>query len=319
MATLPYIYDYPPTLVPPHGAWTWWEADYLLAGIKSESIPALVTTGPPSSVGPSGAPGTPGRPGTAVVLGGDRPDLGPFSGGKFVFGAWLNDSQWFGIEGGAFFLLQQQVSSTVASNGSTPLSIPFFNAISGVPDAVSIAAPVAPVPFGAVANLSLQTQLLGLESNFVFNLCNTPERRLDLLAGFRWVRIDDTLEFLTDSSYGPTGPPVYFATTDRFQVHNNFYGAQIGARGMWCWNGWTLHLTGKLAFGDDQQTSRIYGGTATNLFTGYGPAYVYPGGYLTSPYTNEGAWRRQPFAVLPELHRQDRLFLRQLVPGLHRL
>lgn len=302
VADPPYVFPYAPTLVPTHDAWVWADADYIVQWMKSPSVPPLVTVGPSTVLGPSGAPGVLGQPGTTVMLGGKDQNLGTFYGGRFLLGFWAMDEQWVGWEGGAMFLLQEKVQSTVSSSGNTPLSIPFFNAATGTPDSVSIASPLAVPPFSGVANLTVQTQLISLESNFVFNLWNQNGLRLEFLGGFRWLKLDDTLEFDTNSSksFVPQVPGPFFGTIDRFQVHNNFYGVNLGLRTEWCWNNWLLNVTGKLALGDTQETVRPYGVLVTNYFTGFTTPLTYPGGYLVQ-VSNGLPNRRDAFAVLPDV------------------
>jgi len=301
VADPPYVFDYVPTLVPEHDAWTWWDADYLLEWMKSPTVPALVTTGPTTVLGPSGSPGVPGQPGTVTLLGGKQQNMGAFTGGRFLFGCWMNDDQCFGMECGSFFLLQQRVDSTAGSTGSPPLSVPFFNVNAGAPDSAAIASTVAVPSFGGTANLTLQTQVVGVDGTFVYGAVNKDGFRLDFLGGFRWVKLDDTLQFLTNSSTNPPFTNEFFATQDRFQVHNNFYGANFGVRSEWCWHNWLLNASGKIAFGDNQQTSRITGGLATNVLDGLTTVQTFPGGYLTGP-SNLGFYRRNAFAVLPEFN-----------------
>ncbi len=298
VATPPYIYQYPPTLVPPHDAWVWADADYFLAWMKNPSVPALVTTGPATTVGPSGAPGVLGQPGTVTVLGGNQPNMGAFNGGRFRLGFWAMDEQWVGFEGDAIFLLQQKVQSTVASVGNEPLSIPFFNAVTGTPDSVAIASPLHFPITSAAANLTLQTQLVGTQANFVFNLWNEPGLRVEMVSGFRWLKLDDTMELDTKTSFLPPVAGSYFGTIDRFQIHNNFYGANLGLRSEWCWNRCLLNITGQLAFGDTRETYRPYGALATQ--NSVGNLITFPGGYLVQ-VSNGLPNRRDEFAVLPEI------------------
>lgn len=300
VATPPYVYEYQPTLVPEHDAWVWADADYILQWMKNPSLPPLVTTGPATTLGPNGAPGVLGQPGTTTLLGGEKQHMGVFQGGRFLFGGWIMDEQWLGMEGGALFLLQQKVSSTIASTGNVPLSIPFFDALTGTPDSVAIASPLAVPPYGASATVTTQTQLVGAEATFVFSLCNQKGYRLELLSGFRWLKLDDTVEFDTNSNFFPPAPGGFFGTIDRFQVHNNFYGANIGLRSDWCWNRCLLNITGKIAFGDTQQTVRPYGATVTNYLTGLSTVAIYPGGYLVQ-ISNGLPQRRDAFAVLPDI------------------
>lgn len=57
--------------------------------------------------------------------------------------------------------------------------------------------------------------------------------RFSMLAGFRWFRFDDDLEYaasLTDTMYGNTRDDIYYANA----VENNLYGFQLGSNAVFC-------------------------------------------------------------------------------------
>jgi hypothetical protein len=98
----------PPFGEPPHSWFSglcpdleqfWLSADYLLWVMRSEHVPALVTTN------------------TSVLIGNTDVNQGTFSGGLFTGGVWLDDDHIFGFEGSYLFLAEQ--SRTFSAAGST--------------------------------------------------------------------------------------------------------------------------------------------------------------------------------------------------------
>src|SRR5262249_45425758 len=150
-------------------------------------VPPLVTASPASSAGILG------NPGTVVLFGGEAIDNEERSGGRFTAGFWLNCEQTVGIEGSYFFLGSRSVNflAGTPSNGA-PITIarPFFNALTGAEDSQLVSQPGQLT--GTVAT-SLSSRLQGAELNGICNLCCGCNGRVDLLAGFRWLELDEGL------------------------------------------------------------------------------------------------------------------------------
>src|SRR5262249_19051722 len=89
-------------------------------------------------------------------------------------------------------------------------------------------------------------------------------------------------------------PPNFFQTFDQFNVQNNFYGGQIGARVNYENTRLFVTATGKLALGGTVEQVTASGATATSA----GSA---SGGYITQP-TNIGTVSQSQFAVVPEVN-----------------
>src|SRR5262249_51793882 len=108
------------------GSGLYGSAEYLLWWIKGDRTPPLLTTGPAATFGVLG------QPGTQVLFGGPL-DYDTFSGGRFTAGYWFNDPQTLGVEGSFFFLGQQTVNFSAASNsmGLPVLSRPFTDTVIG--------------------------------------------------------------------------------------------------------------------------------------------------------------------------------------------
>ncbi len=105
----------------------WVSGETLLWWQKSAPLPPTLTTfaaGSPSAT--AGFGGALGNLGT-TVLSPDHLGYDMDVGGRFTLGYWLDDDRQVGIEASGFFLGTQTATFSVASNGSTPLRVPFVN------------------------------------------------------------------------------------------------------------------------------------------------------------------------------------------------
>lgn len=280
----------------------WVNAEYLLFWFKNSHIPPLVTTSPLASGGVLGAPGT-----TILSGGGGSLNSGPYSGGRFTAGFWLNDCQTCGLEAGYFFLGSRTSNFTAGSSGAPGtllLARPFTNAITGAPGAEIVAAPLA---LAGTVNASSRSSLQGAPVNMVHNLCCGCWGRFDVLAGFNWMRLDETLT-VTESilvlpginpALGfPFVPGNTITVVDQFHTRNNFYGGQVGARLWWWRDRLFANATGLVALGNNHQQVDITG--STSVTTPAGATTVLPGGLLALP-TNIGSYSRDRFSVIPQV------------------
>src|SRR5262249_4571750 len=136
----------------------------------------------------------------------------------------------------------------------------------------------APVYRGA-AREELSNSLIGVEVGGNRALVTNQALRLDLLGGFRWLRLHETYTITTSSPFIPPNPADIWNTTDKFDAVNNFYGAQLGMRARYDWG--RLFVTGAVKFGMGAmvQAVEVSGSLVTNDFTDFGPTQTFPGGY----------------------------------------
>jgi hypothetical protein len=273
----------------------WGSAEYLLWSIKDTRLPPLVTTGPPASAGILGLPGT------TVLFGNGDVDNDERHGGRFGLGWWCDDCQLFGVEGNYLFLGSRATGFTAGSSGapgSLLLSRPFFDVLAGAENAQLVAVPGV---MGGTTSISLTNRLQGGEANLIANWSQDPGRRVDLLAGFRYLEVDEGLNIVDTFSLRP-GVPVFggsaVGVADQFATRNRFYGGNLGARAEFRRGNWTLGVLGKVAVGSVQQVIKIDG---TTVITPPGAtASVARGGIFALP-TNIGRYERDDFAFVPEL------------------
>jgi Putative beta barrel porin-7 (BBP7) len=277
----------------------WASADYLLWWIKDGHVPPLVTGGPAASSGVLGTPGT-------VVLFGGGLDQNPFSGGRFAFGFWPDDCHKVGFETDFFFLGSQSTNFAAggsgAAGGTTVVARPIVNATTGgeVSELVSL-----PGTLSGVVAVSAPSRMWGAEGNALCNLyccgdCDSGTR-IDLIAGFRYLELDESVSITETLLISPTVPVIGGSTIgvfDGFSTHNYFYGGQVGARAEWWRNRTFVNVTGKVALGDTHETVDINGNTV--ITPPGGKPSILPGGILALP-TNIGHYEHDAFAVVPEI------------------
>lgn len=279
--------------------------EYLLWSLKSDQVPALVSSGPPGSNGHID------NPSTTVLLEGNL-NQSMFMGGRVTLGVWFDCRECFGMMGSFFMLNRQDKTVSFGSPGDPPLFRPFFSpvAFGPLPGPSEAAQKVA---FGDQVSGSVSvnhsTQLLGADLNFRWNLCQSTTFRncepknfnLDLLLGVRYLRLEEQLTINEDLLGGPDAdqlgidPGTRILLQDRFATDNNFYGGQIGLMGEWRYKRWFLNFTTKVALGATQSHVAISGSTTDSSL---GTA---SGGLLALEGTNIGSYNRTAFSIVPEV------------------
>ncbi|HET6572084.1 MAG TPA: BBP7 family outer membrane beta-barrel protein [Fimbriiglobus sp.] len=271
-------------------------ADMLLWWVQRPGVPPLVTTSVPQANGILGAPTT------QTLIDGDALSNTFHTGGRFGGVYWLGCQQRWGIDGNVWFLGPQGKEVTVNGGPNGLLARPFVNLNQGVPFSEVVAAPG--LATGAVAVLT-DSSMWGAEANLRRFLCGSPCSRLDLLFGFRYVGLSETLQITeqfarTPGSSPAVGNPAVLAgsVTDRFRTENHFFGAQVGLAGEVRRGRWFTQGRASIAFGDVFQSVEVNGGQLLQLANGPGS---FGGGLLALPGANIGRFTQERFAVVPEV------------------
>ena len=275
----------------------WVSSEYLLWFIKDSHYPLLVTSGSPTDA----LPGAVGMPGTQVLFGGTI-DNQARSGARVAVGAWLDPDGRVGAEAGYLFLGRRSVSLNSAASG-TPgtgavIARPFVNALTSAQDASLDAYPG--LASGGV-DVTTSSALQGAEANALLGLWDGPSASINLVAGFRYLHLDEKLRIQEDVAVSTTAASFagdQIGVLDQFNTTNDFYGANVGAQAALRWSHWEALLTAKVALGDVHESTVI--GGATGITTPGGTTTVTPGGLLALP-TNSGTFHRDTFAVVPEI------------------
>ena len=258
----------------------WWQ-------YRGNPTPPLVSTG------------ILGEPGTRVLMGGDDLDTNPNLGLRLTGTYALADLR--GVEASILYVPTRRTTQSVASSGqpgSTDIFVPVFDASIHAESVENISAAGF---FAGDARAELANSLLGVELNATRRLETPGTWRVDGLGGLRYLRLRETFTFSTDSPNIPPEPADVYQTTDRFGATNDFFGVQLGVRARHDWGPWSASGSVKLGIGAMVQDVDIEGSLLTNAFNGYGTPVTYSGGgYFATP-TNIGGYRRNVFAVVPEV------------------
>lgn len=239
-----------------------------------------------------------GAPGTKTFLGGEDLETGANPGFRVTAGYAVTD-RW-GIEGSVFYIPTRSTSKEVSSSGqpgSTDLILPYINAASAEETGTEIS--FSPV-YRGTARETLSNNLLGAELNGTWAVIPTGTLRLDMLGGFRYLRLHETYRLDTSSPFIPPNPLDIWDTVDEFATRNNFYGVQLGARARFDWGPFFTSGTLKVGLGAMRQSVEINGSLVTNDFTNFGPTQTFVGAYFAQP-SNIGTYSQTVFAVVPEL------------------
>lgn len=284
--------------------------EFLLWHLRDSKLPPLITTSSVLTRNVPFIPGAIGSPGTVELFGGDI-NHGWTPGVRGTLGYWFDPCQTLGIEGGVFGLEHRGVTYVAGSEGNPPLFRPFFNqSPTLVPPFVGedVQDVAFPSELSGVVIANLDSRLWGAELNLRKSLCYGMTRHctcysVDLLGGFRYLSLDETLQIdedLVTRRVDNLGPPpgTRFVLHDEFRTDNRFYGGQLGAVAEFRRGVWFLNVRGLVALGGTRQEVRIDGATVATAPNGQ--TLVRRGGLLTQP-TNIGHYERTVFSVVPEV------------------
>jgi hypothetical protein len=279
------------------------------------SFPLLTSTNAP-------AIGTVGDPNTSILLGGGPIYMGMRNGGRVTAGAWVDPFETFGGEVSAFGLDRFSASGTFTDNsGSLRIGMPYFDAAAGVPAVHAISAPSFLTPTrtifipdserrvtipgvfipgdAAIVGFNTRSQLLGYDVNGMYGAGYGGPIRLDLLGGFRYLRLTEDMLLLANSTGQPTTGDA-FTTSDSFTTRNSFYGGQVGARLSFDGGFVFAEVTGKVAAGPMFEQVDVAGSFLTTSFDPMHNQNVYPGG-VYAQRTNIGSSTSTQFAIAGEM------------------
>jgi hypothetical protein len=277
---------------PPRGFYG--RAEYVLWWVRGANTPALVTTSPNGT--PSAEAGV--LPGANVLFGDQKVNNQARSGGRFTLGYWLGDTGLWSVEDTFFFVGNATTNFQASSDGAPILARPFFNTLTNAQDSVLLAFPNSVV---GTVKIAATQQLYGNEINLRRAIYWDDFRRIDVLAGYRFLYLNEGLQASTFTTSIATGGAVPVGTTfsvvDNFSTRNNFNGGQLGLNAEFFDGRWSLNLRGKIALGSVTQRVNINGSTTT---AEPGSAPVTNAGGILALSSNSGQFNRGQFGVLPE-------------------
>jgi Putative beta barrel porin-7 (BBP7) len=309
LAPIPEAAPFPPPVVsspvdggaanPPLGGAVWVDAEYLLWWMRGQALPPLATASPSGTA--NTAAGVIGVPGTVVLIGNTEVNNVARSGGRIVFGAWLDGNQTMGVEADCFDMANNSKELKVSSNGTLILSRPFINAVTGTNAAVQIAFPGDLT--GSVQTSAFNEGLIGAGLLLRESLGRGDNFSVDLVGGYRYFHFTDRLGISSSlTSINPASPTFVVpgtevALADQFDTQNTFNGFELGLVGKYCSGPFDLQVVAKVAAGLNQEGVDIFG--ATNVLVP-GAAPTHSAGGLLALSSNIGHYSKNEGSVIPE-------------------
>ncbi len=284
--------------------------DYLNWHVTSGplAVPLVTTTNSFSAANT----GQLGNPTTNALLGAgsNAVDYRDMSGVRFTTGM-----SFFEVSG---FWISQNTTVFRAGSLSNPtefLAIPYqeTNPAASFANSFPINIPANSAGFltvGGTVAVTSQLTFWGADANVFLPVVDDEPCKLELLAGYRYLRMDETLSINTlRGPFNPGGLVPFqggllsgggFNTTtiDRFGTTNAFNGGQVGMRGTVKMGNWSLSGDAKVAVGDTTERLNI-NGSSFLVSTSTGQGQTAPGGILAVP-SNSGIFANNKFAVVPE-------------------
>jgi hypothetical protein len=295
--------------------WFKFKAEYLLWTVANPRLSTTVATTSNSPNLTNGV-GALGDPGTAVLLGPGSYDYNRISGGRVTAGFAPG---WFlPFEVTGFWLSSSTNLLNLSSDGSNnslvlarPFQAPNLGSLNGLGEQVVLSGGFPGNLAGSI-NVAATITLWGIETNFFYNLCSSDLGSVDVIVGYRYADLSETLNLsnsvqsinsgvnISFNSVNTGGLPPGFISTaaDSFATHNYFNGGTLGVRPTFHLGRLSVETDLKLSIGATHQILNV-GGTST-LGSPDGSIQSVPGGLLAVA-SNSGAFTRDVFTIIPEL------------------
>lgn len=312
LAPLPLLGLYPST--PPQGTsfgaphWYWVRAEYLSWWTSGMDLPALVTTSPAGTTQTEA--GVLGTSGVETLFGGQEYHEDPRSGGRIRFGLWLDPMAKLGIEG-EYFGLEQTSEHFAATSvaGSPILARPFYNVLNFAEDSELVGFPNL---VDGTVSVDTRSDFESAAARARWTLCCAAGAcdmcdpcagcvstgpGINLVAGYRYFRLDEGVHINEDLNSLSTAAPGTFDINDVFDTQNRFHGGELGMLVEWRRRRWFLEALARVSLGVNEQSATIRGDTMTSVL---GIDANSTGGILAQR-SNIGEFNREQFTAIPEI------------------
>jgi hypothetical protein len=265
------------------------------------SVP-LVTTGPAYQ---GASAGNLGMPGTTSL---DGPlNYGVSGGFRFFAGGWFNCDHTIGMDGSVFVLGQQSTGFSVIDHSGVG-NLVINEPLTGAPFITQVSAPG--LETGGVF-VTASRRFGGGDINALYNLYRGHGWTINLLGGYRYLELDESLtitansNLFTTTTYNDnmgnvlvTAPPGSAVTViDSFGTRNQFNGGQVGAQFQYLWGRLSVVGAVKLAIGGTHEVVTVNGNT-TVLPVNASPVPLAGGNYAT---LQVGRYASDHFALAPQV------------------
>jgi len=261
-------------------------AEWLLWFSRGRTAPPLVITG-------TSAANAHGRYPIDAIGEDVRNGVRQTYGHLLADGATLAEARFWGLEASSEVF-------AVNSNERPFIAQPVIDANTGLPFNNVVAFPGVSV--GDV-RIHSKGSMFGADAWARQTWWSDYRHRLDVLGGYQFSRIDDSIDINTTQTLLVAVPPLplgfHREARDSFSAQNQFHGGTIGLLGEWRSGVWSLEMLGKLGLGNMHTQVQISGERRERV--GAGPTTV-TGQGLYAQGSNSGTYERNRFAAVPELN-----------------
>jgi hypothetical protein len=239
---------------------------------------------------------------TNVLAGGQDNRLGTdlLVGMRLNVGKWLDCEKTLGVGARGWGILTEG-STQNYTNGGNSTGVPYFNTSFGVPAIYNVneAQPNQGANTGTIS-VATDLDLIAGELYLRTLLAQEGNSRVDLLTGYTFVRLDNSLGLNTEVVDGLTGNIIQNGTItrtqDTFGTKNQFHGGHLGLMHELTRGRFTFSALGKVALGNMQTTTDVNGqfSITNNPAPAAGPRGLF------AQSSNSGVITRNQFTFLPE-------------------
>lgn len=272
----------------------WVRSEYLTWWTKGVDVAPLVTTSPLGTA--QAVAGRLDQSTTSILFGDQTIQNGSRGGGRISFGLRPTECTPWGVEASYFQLDSGETNYHAASNGNQILARPFYSWGTSYGSSAARLVDFSGVSTDGAIDIQAKSHLRNVEVLFRRRLAETCTGSVDLLAGWRYDRLDDRLTISDSFTEVSSGNEI--AELDRFYTNNVFNGGEFGivAQSQWC--RWSFEGLLKVAFGNTRSEVELSGSTIT---TDPGVSVDTENyGLLVLP-SNDGRQQQSQFGMIPEL------------------
>ena len=119
-----------------------------------------------------------------------------------------------------------------------------------------------------------QTDVMGAEGYLRYLLYCAPGRRLDLIGGYQFSRVDDSLQINNRTDYHPQIFGAHFEAEDLFDTQNKFHGGELGLLGEFGRGPVILSVLAKVGMGNMNEVVTIDGRSSLTDAGGFTSHYT---------------------------------------------
>lgn len=229
----------------------WVEAEYLAWAASDNRLPPLLTSNPDGEIDAD----------PNILFGDIRVHDGLRSGGRLTGGYWFTPEHCIGIEASFFGVDGNNVEYDSSESSADTVSRYVIDANTGTEYAMGV---VAPGEYAGYSRVESDVLLSGAEVLWRQMIRSDAGHRLDYVAGYRYVRLNDSLQVLDqmvpwDANTDAASKTITIDRRDRLETESEFHGAEFGLISRWWYRHWALQASGKVALGGTRSGATVDG------------------------------------------------------------